>query len=408
MKTLNERALEMHALHHGKLETTPKVNVDSKEALSLAYSPGVAEPCRRIAENKERSYDYTLRANTVAVVSDGSAVLGLGNIGPEAALPVMEGKAVLFKSFAGVDAFPICLDTHDVDEIVRTVELLAPTFGAVNLEDIKAPECFEIENRLKQSLPIPIFHDDQHGTAIVVLAGLVNALRLVNKTMPELRIVMNGAGAAGIAIAKLLKRFGVEDLVICDTKGAIYEGRVEGMNPFKEQIAKETNSKRHEGSLADVLVDADVMIGVSAAGAVTEDMVRSMATDSIIFALANPVPEIMPDLAFSSGARIVATGRSDFANQVNNVLAFPGIFRGALDVRATEINDEMKEAAVHAIADLLSEQDLVEGIVIPSPFDERVAPAVAIAVAKTAVETGVARLPFNQEAIHRHVVEKHL
>ncbi|WP_138859939.1 MULTISPECIES: NADP-dependent malic enzyme [Exiguobacterium] len=408
MKTLNERALEMHAFHHGKLETTPKVDVDTKEALSLAYSPGVAEPCRRIAEDKELSYDYTLRANTVAVVSDGSAVLGLGNIGPEAALPVMEGKAVLFKSFAGVDAFPICLDTHNVDEIVRTVELLAPTFGAVNLEDIKAPECFEIEARLKQSLPIPVFHDDQHGTAIVVLAGLVNALRLVDKTMPELRVVMNGAGAAGIAIARLLKRFGVEDLVICDTKGAIYEGRVEGMNPFKDQIAKATNRKQHEGTLADVLQGADVFIGVSAAGAVTEEMVRSMAVDPVIFALANPIPEIMPDLATKAGARVVATGRSDFANQVNNVLAFPGIFRGALDVRATEINEEMKEAAVHAIADLLTEEDLINGVVIPSPFDERIAPAVAVAVAKAAVETGVAKRPLDEAAIRQHVSQKHL
>lgn len=407
-KTLNERALEMHALHHGKLETTPKIDVDTKEKLSLAYSPGVAEPSRRIAEDKDLSYEYTLRANTVAVVSDGSAVLGLGNIGPEAALPVMEGKAVLFKSFAGVDAFPICLDTHNVDEIVRTVELLAPTFGAVNLEDIKAPECFEVEERLKQTLPIPVFHDDQHGTAIVVLAGLVNALRLVDKTFPTIRVVMNGAGAAGIAIAKLLARFGVEDIVLCDTKGAIYEGRVEGMNTFKEQLARETNEKRHSGSLADVLVGADVFIGVSAAGAVTEEMVKTMSEDPIIFALANPIPEIMPDLATAAGARVIATGRSDFANQVNNVLAFPGIFRGALDVRAREINEDMKIAAVHAIADLIDADDLKAGVVIPSPFDERVAPAVAIAVARAAVETGVARLPIDEDAIARHVIEKHL
>ncbi|RDI44256.1 NAD(P)-dependent malic enzyme [Falsibacillus pallidus] len=399
--SLREEALHMHRVNRGKLESKSKVEVKNARDLSLAYSPGVAEPCKVIYDKPETVYEYTMKGNMVAVVSDGTAVLGLGNIGPEAALPVMEGKAVLFKSFAGVDAFPICLNTTDIDKIVETVKLLEPTFGGVNLEDIAAPNCFEIEERLKKETNIPIFHDDQHGTAIVTAAGLVNALKLVGKKMSEIKVVANGAGAAGIAIIKLLYTYGVRDIIMCDTKGAIYEGRPEGMNDIKAAVAKFTNRDKLQGSLGEVIKDADVFIGVSVAGALTAEMVESMKPDSIIFAMANPVPEIMPEDAKKAGAKVIGTGRSDFPNQVNNVLAFPGIFRGALDVRATHINEKMKQAAVEAIADLIGEAELNEDYVIPAPFDPRVAPAVASAVAKAAMETGVARLKVDPEEIRK-------
>src|SRR3954470_8925033 len=397
--TLREEALHMHRINKGKLETKSKVPVRNAHDLSLAYSPGVAEPCKDIYEKPETVFDYTMKGNMVAVVSDGTAVLGLGNIGPEAALPVMEGKAVLFKSFAGVDAFPICLNTTDVDKIVETVKLLEPTFGGVNLEDIAAPNCFVIEERLKREANIPIFHDDQHGTAIVTVAGLVNALKIIGKKMTEIKVVASGAGAAGIAIIKLLYSYGVRDIIMCDTKGAIYEGRPQGMNTVKAEVAKFTNRDNQQGSLADVIKGADVFIGVSVAGALTKDMVASMNPDSIIFAMANPDPEIMPEEAKAAGAKVVGTGRSDFPNQVNNVLAFPGIFRGALDVRATHINEKMKVAAVEAIAGLISEEELHADYVIPAPFAPRVAPNVAAAVAKAAMETGVARLKVDPEEI---------
>jgi malate dehydrogenase (oxaloacetate-decarboxylating) len=397
--TLREEALHMHRINKGKLESKSKVLVRNAHDLSLAYSPGVAEPCKDIYEKPELVYEYTMKGNMVAVVSDGTAVLGLGNIGPEAALPVMEGKAVLFKSFAGVDAFPICLNTTDVDKIVETVKLLEPTFGGVNLEDIAAPNCFVIEERLKKEANIPIFHDDQHGTAIVTVAGLVNALKLIGKKMQEIKVVANGAGAAGIAIIKLLYSYGVRDIIMCDTKGAIYEGRPQGMNSVKSEVAKYTNRDNLTGSLADVIKGADVFIGVSVAGALTKEMVASMNPDSIIFAMANPDPEIMPDEAKAAGAKVVGTGRSDFPNQVNNVLAFPGIFRGALDVRATHINEKMKIAAVEAIANLINPDELNADYVIPGPFDPRVAPDVAAAVAKAAMETGVARIKVDPEEI---------
>ena len=397
--TLREEALHMHRIHKGKLESKSKVSVQNAKDLSLAYSPGVAEPCKEIYEKPETVYDYTMKGNMVAVVTDGTAVLGLGNIGPEAALPVMEGKAVLFKSFAGVDAFPICLNTTDVEKIIETVKLLEPTFGGVNLEDIAAPNCFVIEERLKKEANIPIFHDDQHGTAIVTTAGLVNALKLVGKKMTEIKVVANGAGAAGIAIIKLLYNYGVRDIIMCDTKGAIYEGRPSGMNTVKAEVAKFTNRDNLTGSLEDVIKGADVFIGVSVAGALTKEMVASMNKDSIIFAMANPVPEIMPEIAKEAGAKVIGTGRSDFPNQVNNVLAFPGIFRGALDVRATNINEEMKVAAVEAIESLITEDELSADYVIPGPFDTRVAPEVAAAVAKAAMETGVARLKVDPEEV---------
>lgn len=391
MSTTREEALHMHRVNKGKLESRSKVPVKNAKDLSLAYSPGVAEPCKEIFENVENVYEYTMKGNMVAVVSDGTAVLGLGDIGPEAALPVMEGKAVLFKSFAGVDAFPICLRTKDVDKIVETVKLLEPNFGGVNLEDIAAPNCFVIEERLKKETSIPVFHDDQHGTAIVTLAGLINALKLTNRSLSTIKVVANGAGAAGIAIIKLLYRMGVRDIIMCDSKGAIYEGRTEGMNDVKAEVAKFTNGDKISGSLADVVRGADVFIGVSVAGALSKEMIETMNEDPIIFAMANPSPEIMPDEAKEAGAKVIGTGRSDFPNQVNNVLAFPGIFRGALDVRATHINEEMKVAAVYAIADLVSDDELNADYVIPAAFDARVAPAVAAAVAKTAMETGVAR-----------------
>lgn len=399
MTTLREEALHMHKTNQGKLETSSKVLVKNGKDLSLAYSPGVAEPCKEIYEDKRFVYDYTMKGNLVAVVSDGTAVLGLGDIGPEAALPVMEGKAVLFKSFAGVDAFPLCLNTNNVDEIVQIIKSLEPTFGGINLEDIAAPACFEIEERLKREMNIPVFHDDQHGTAIVTVAALLNALKLTGRKLSEIKVVASGAGAAGIAIIKLLYAFGVHHMVMCDSKGAIYEGRPNGMNSVKEAVARYTNIKQEKGSLEDVIKDADVFIGVSVAGALTKEMVQSMSKNPIIFAMANPTPEIMPHEAKEAGAKVVGTGRSDFPNQVNNVLAFPGIFRGALDVSATHINDEMKQAAVKALANLVTDEELHEDYVIPGPFDPRVAPAVAKAVAKVAMETGVARRKVDIEKV---------
>ncbi|ASK62979.1 NAD-dependent malic enzyme [Virgibacillus phasianinus] len=399
MSNLRDDSLQMHKSKQGKLTIESKVPIHNARDLSLAYSPGVAEPCKEIHDQKEKVYDYTMKGNMVAVVSDGSAVLGLGNIGPEAALPVMEGKSVLFKSFAGVDSFPICLDTHDIEEIVRTVKLMEPTFGGVNLEDIAAPNCFIIEEKLKKETNIPIFHDDQHGTAIVTVAGLINALKVVGKSFSDIRVVANGAGAAGIAIIKLLHSFGVREMIMCDSKGAIFDGRPYGMNDVKDRVAKITNKDRKEGSLEEVLEGADVFIGVSVGGLLSKEMVERMNTDPIIFAMANPDPEIMPDEAKEAGAKVIGTGRSDFPNQVNNVLAFPGIFRGALDVRATRINERMKIAAARAIASLVSEDDLNEDYVIPAPFDARVAPIVAKSVAQAAMETGVARIEVDPEAV---------
>lgn len=399
MSRLRDEALHMHRVNEGKIEVTSKVPLQNADDLSLAYSPGVAEPCKEIHANPRTAYDYTMKGNMVAVVSDGTAVLGLGDIGPEASLPVMEGKAVLFKAFAGVDAFPICLDTKDVDEIVQTVKLLEPTFGGVNLEDIAAPNCFVIEERLKKETRIPIFHDDQHGTAIVTVAGLMNALKLVGKSFNEIKVVANGAGAAGIAIIRLLDQFGVGEIIMCDSQGAIYEGRHRRMNSVKELVAKKTNPKRLDGSLEDVIEGADVFIGVSVGGALTTDMIKKMNKDPIVFAMANPEPEILPNEAKEAGARVIGTGRSDYPNQVNNVLAFPGIFRGALDVRATRINEQMKMAAVKAIAQLITEEELTEDYVIPAPFDSRVAPAVAKHVAQAAIDTGVARVQPDPEEI---------
>ena len=404
MSTLRDDTLKMHKENQGKLSVHSKVPLRNAEDLSLAYSPGVAEPCMDIYEDERKVYDYTMKGNLVAVISNGTAVLGLGNIGPKAAMPVMEGKAVLFKSFADVDAFPLCLDTTDSDKIVETVKLLEPTFGGVNLEDIKAPECFEIEDRLKKICNIPVFHDDQHGTAIVTAAGLLNALKLANKKIEEIRVVANGAGSAGVAIVKLLIKMGVKDVILCDTKGIIYEGRPAGMNSFKEEMARITNKEQKQGSLADAMVGADVFVGVSAPGAVTKEMIRSMNHDSIIFAMANPVPEIMPEDAKEAGALVIGTGRSDFPNQVNNVLAFPGIFRGALDVHAKEINEEMKLAAVYAIAGLISDEELHADYVIPDPFNRRVAAHVAAAVASAAMETGVSQKNINVEEIKKRLL----
>lgn len=404
MSTLREESLRLHRENRGKLTVQSKVPLNSARDLSLAYSPGVAEPCKEIHTDQESVYDFTMKGNLVAVVSDGTAVLGLGNIGPHAAMPVMEGKAVLFKAFAGVDAFPICIDTTEIDKIVETVKLLSPTFGGINLEDIAAPKCFIIEERLKKEVDIPVFHDDQHGTAIVTLAGLINALKVVGKKMEEIRVVANGAGAAGIAIIKLLLSVGVQDVIMCDSRGTIYEGRPYGMNPIKESIARLTNRDRVRGSLADAIRGADVFIGVSVEGAVTKEMVASMNRDPIIFAMANPVPEIMPEDAYAVGAKVVGTGRSDFPNQVNNVLAFPGIFRGALDVRARGINEEMKIAAARAIAELIDEDELRPDYVIPAPFDPRVAPNVAAAVAKAAMETGMARIQVDPQEIYERTM----
>lgn len=398
--SLRDDALEMHKENQGKLEITPNIKVTNKEELSLAYSPGVAEPCKEIHEDSRKVYDYTIKENTVAVVTDGTAVLGLGNIGAEASIPVMEGKAVLFKSFAGINGVPIALDTTDTDEIVNTVKLLQPNYGGINLEDISAPRCFEIEETLKKETNIPVFHDDQHGTAIVTMAGLINALRIVDKDLSDIKVVLNGAGAAGIAIVKLLYSYGVRDMIMCDSKGAIYEGRQHGMNDTKAYVANWTNKDKIDGSLEEVIKDADVFIGVSVADLLTKDMVKSMAEDPIIFAMANPNPEIKPDDAKEAGAKVIGTGRSDFPNQINNVLAFPGIFRGALDVEATHINEDMKKAAVEAIADLIDEDELNPDYCIPGPFDKRVAPSVARSVAKAAMESGVARIEVNPQDIY--------
>ena len=386
-----EFALKQHEEWSGKIEVVSRAKLETPEDLSVAYTPGVAEPCLKIAEDVDLSYKYTRRHNMVAVVTDGSAVLGLGNIGPEAGMPVMEGKCVLFKAFADVDAFPLCVRSNDVDEIVNTVRLLAGSFGGVNLEDISAPRCFEIERKLKECCDIPIFHDDEHGTAVVTAAALINALKLTGKKLDEVKVVTSGAGAAGIAIIKLLVSLGLKRVIMCDRKGAIYESR-EGLNAEKQEMAKICNLDKEKGSLEEVIKGADVFIGVSAPGAVTEEMVKSMAEKPILFPMANPVPEIMPDLAKKAGAAVVGTGRSDFPNQINNVLAFPGIFRGALDVRAKDINDEMKVAAAYAIAGLVDEKDLAEDYIIPNPFDKRVAKVVSEAVAKAARDTGVNRI----------------
>ncbi|MEG1473519.1 MAG: malic enzyme-like NAD(P)-binding protein [Christensenella sp.] len=386
-----QKALDMHKKWRGKIEITSRVPLETREDLSVAYTPGVAAPCLAIAENPALSYEYTRRNNMVAVITDGTAVLGLGDIGPEAGMPVMEGKCVLFKTFGGVDAFPLCIRSTNVDDIVNTIALIAGSFGGINLEDISAPRCFEIERRLKERCDIPVFHDDQHGTAIVTLAALLNALKLVKKDIHNISVVTSGAGAAGIAIIKLLMAMGLEDVVMCDSVGAIYKGR-EGLNAEKKEMAEISNKKMRKGSMADVICGADVFIGVSAPGTLSEDMVRCMAKDCILFPMANPTPEIMPELAKKAGAAIIGTGRSDFPNQINNVLAFPGIFRGALDVRASDINDEMKLAAARAIAGLIPEDELTPEYVIPSPFDERVASVVAAAVAQAAIDTGVNRI----------------
>ena len=387
-----KESLRLHGEWKGKIEVVTRVPVENKDDLSLAYTPGVAQPCLEIQKNVDKSYDLTRRWNMCLVVTDGSAVLGLGNIGPEAGMPVMEGKCVLFKAFGDVDAFPLCIKSNDVDEIVNTIYLISGSFGGVNLEDISAPRCFEIEKKLKEKCDIPIFHDDQHGTAIITLAGLTNALKVVGKKKEDVRIVMNGAGAAAISIARLLLTAGFKDVTLCDRKGAIYEGRPEGMNPVKDEMAKVTNLAKKSGSLADMLVGADVFIGVSAPGAVTTEMVKTMNKDAVVFACANPTPEIFPDDAKAGGAKVVSTGRSDFPNQINNVLAFPGIFRGAFDVRAKEINDEMKLAASEALANLITDEELSPEYIIPKAFDKRVGPAVAKAVAEAAKRTGVARI----------------
>lgn len=387
-----KESLRLHGEWKGKIEVVTTVPVETKDDLSLAYTPGVAQPCLEIQKDVDKSYDLTRRWNMCLVVTDGSAVLGLGDIGPEAGMPVMEGKCVLFKAFGDVDAFPLCIKSHDVDEIVNTIYLISGSFGGVNLEDISAPRCFEIEKKLKEKCDIPIFHDDQHGTAIITLAGLTNALKVVGKKKEDVRIVMNGAGAAAISIARLLLKAGFKNITLCDRKGAIYEGRAEGMNAVKEEMSKVTNLDKKSGSLADVLAGADVFIGVSAPGAVTTEMVKTMAEDAIIFACANPTPEIFPDEAKAGGAKVVSTGRSDFPNQINNVLAFPGVFRGAFDVRAKDINDEMKIAASEALAALISDEELSPDYIIPKAFDKRVGPAVAKAVADAARKTGVARI----------------
>ena len=387
-----KESLRLHKEWKGKIQVVTNVPVETQEDLSLAYTPGVAQPCLEIQKDINQSYELTRRWNMCLVVTDGSAVLGLGDIGPEAGMPVMEGKCVLFKAFGDVDAFPLCIKSQDVDEIVNTIYLITGSFGGVNLEDIAAPRCFEIEKKLKEKCDIPIFHDDQHGTAVITLAGLNNAMKLAKKQKENVRIVINGAGAAAISISKLLLKAGYQNITLCDRKGAIYEGRTEGMNPVKEEMSKITNLDKKSGSLADILVGADVFIGVSAPGSVTTEMVKTMAADPIIFACANPVPEIYPDDAKAAGARIISTGRSDFPNQINNVLAFPGIFRGAFDVRAKDINDEMKIAAAEALAGLISEEELSPEYFIPKAFDKRVGPAVAKAVADAARKTGVARI----------------
>ena len=389
-KTVYEKSLDLHAANQGKIKVASKVVVENKADLSLAYSPGVAEPCRKIHANPADVYKYTAKGNLVAVVSDGTAVLGLGDIGPLAAMPVMEGKAILFKEFADVDAFPICLDTKDTEEIIETVKRIAPCFGGINLEDISAPRCFEIETRLKKELDIPVFHDDQHGTAIVVCAGLLNALKVVGKKFEDVNIVINGAGSAGISICKLILQFGVKDVVLVDKNGALCPGE-EWMNPAQKAMAEVTNKNKQRGPLTEIIKDKDIFIGVSAPNVVTADMVKTMANDAIVFAMANPTPEIMPEVAKEGGARVVATGRSDYPNQINNVLVFPGIFKGALDVRATDITEEMKLAASKAIASLVSEEELTEEYIIPSAFDKRVAKVVAEEVGRVARELGITK-----------------
>ncbi len=386
-----EESLRLHGEWKGKIEVISRVPVATETDLSLAYTPGVAQPCLEIQKDVNKSYELTRRHNICAVITDGTAVLGLGDIGPEAGMPVMEGKCVLFKSFGDVDAFPLCVKSKDVDEIVNTVALISGSFGGINLEDIAAPRCFEIERKLKERCDIPIFHDDQHGTAVITLAGLYNALKVVGKKIDEIKVVTSGAGAAAIAITKLIMSAGVKNVIMCDRKGAIYKGR-DGLNWIKEEMAEVTNLDKKQGSLADMLVGADVFIGVSGPGTVTTDMVKTMAKDAIVFACANPTPEIFPDEAKAGGARIISTGRSDFPNQINNVLAFPGIFRGTFDVRASDINEEMKMAAAHALADLIPENELSEDYIIPKAFDKRVGPAVAAAVAEAARRTGVARI----------------
>ena len=405
---LKKEALKLHRENQGKLMVKTKVPARSEHDLSLAYSPGVAEPCLEINKDSKKIYEYTNKANFVAVVSNGTAVLGLGDIGAKASMPVMEGKAVLFKEFGGVDAFPICLEEKDPDVLIETVQRMSTVFGGVNLEDIKAPECFYIERRLKEVLNIPVFHDDQHGTAIITLAGLINALKIVDKEMSEIKVVVNGTGAAGDSIIRLLLSEGVKDIVALDSDGIIYEDR-QKLNEAKKEIAKLTNKNQIKGDLKKAVQEADVFIGVSVGNLLTEEMVKSMAADPIIFAMANPDPEILPEKAYAAGAKVVGTGRSDYPNQVNNVLAFPGIFRGALDVRAREINEAMKKAASYALADLIAEEDLEDDYVIPKPFDERVGPAVAAAVARAAVETGSARIELSYEqelATARKIMEK--
>jgi malate dehydrogenase (oxaloacetate-decarboxylating) len=398
---LEEESLDLHQRYHGVIEVKTKLPIRDHHLYNLIYSsPGASQPCELIRDNPDEAYELTAKNNLVAVVTDGSAVLGLGNLGPSGAMPVMEGKAVLFKTFGGVEAFPICLRTQEVDEIVDTIVKIAPVFGGINLEDISAPRCFEIEQKLNQAVDIPVFHDDQHGTAVVVLAGIVNAIKAVDKGMDEVRIVINGAGAAALSVSQLLMKAGAKDITICDSKGAIYQGRKGGMNPYKDQIAAITNLSKNKGNLEDVMKGADIFIGLSVPGTVNQDMVKSMAPDPVIFALANPVPEIMPNEAFAAGAKIVATGRSDFPNQVNNSLAFPGIFRGALDVRARNINDDMKLSAAFAIASLITPKEIEEGQIIPGAFDFRVPPAVASAVAKAAIETGECRHKVDPQQVH--------
>ncbi len=400
--SLREEALAFHEALRGKISVHSKVPCATSRDLSLAYTPGVAEPCREIERNPDDVYRYTSKGNLVAVVTDGTAVLGLGDIGALASIPVMEGKAILFKNFAGIDAFPIAIASKDPDEIVRTVAMIEPVFGGINLEDISAPRCFEVEERLKKALNIPVFHDDQHGTAVVALAALINALRLVGKNFPDLKVAVSGAGAAGVAVTRFLLSFGAEDVILCDSKGVIHKDRPD-LNPSKKEIARITNPRNVTGGLKDAIRGADVFLGLSVAGILTQEMVRSMGSDAVVFALANPEPEIMPELAQEAGAVVVATGRSDYPNQVNNVLGFPGIFRGALDVRAREINEEMKMAASRAIAGLVDEP--TRECIIPSPLDRRVVPAVAEAVARAAIKSGVARVPVDPAEVRRRAEE---
>ncbi len=402
---LRESALKFHKDNKGKIEVISKVAVRNKEDLTLAYSPGVAEPCIEISKDESKVYDYTAKGNLVAVVTNGSAILGLGDLGATSSIPVMEGKAILFKEFAGVDAFPICVDTSDVDTIVNTTKLISSTFGGINLEDIKAPICFEVEEKLKSILNIPVFHDDQHGTAIVTVAGLINSLKLVNKKIEDIKIILNGPGAAGLAITKLLLKMGVTNIILCDIEGAIHKDCDRIDNKYKEEIVKFTNLNKEEGTLGEVIEGADVFIGVSGPNCLKKEDVEKMNNNAIIFAMANPTPEIMPEIAKEAGAKIIGTGRSDYPNQVNNVLAFPGIFRGALDVRATEINEEMKIAAAYAIANLIEEKDLTEDNVIPSSFDARVAPTVAKEVARVAIETGVSRIDITPDEVYNNALK---